>query len=193
VDLLALDANPFHKDIYVEVDWMEAADHTHRPIASGIAAFRMEPVANPDDSTGVWTLTNIQLSFFPNLLSNGPINRRLMVMVVEKNKVSHLDCLLTSLLLCTGAYILQYFYADAPWIRAKIQLNLGIFIILPDPEFNGEHCCELIITVFIIMLYTETIKVTAICPQFRRLSCIGNYTNLINCRSSRSLHPNKCL
>jgi hypothetical protein len=38
VDLPALGANPFHKDIYVEVDWMEAADHTHRSIASGIAA-----------------------------------------------------------------------------------------------------------------------------------------------------------
>jgi len=38
VDLPALGADPFHKENYVEVDWMEVAYHTHRSIASGIVA-----------------------------------------------------------------------------------------------------------------------------------------------------------
>ena len=57
VDLPAMGANPLRKDIFVEIDWMKATDHNHKPDAKGITkvinAFANAPVSNPDGSTGI--------------------------------------------------------------------------------------------------------------------------------------------
>jgi len=57
VDLPGMGADPLHKDIFVEVDWMVGHDHNHKPkrwaIAKVIAAFRDAPVSNPDETTGI--------------------------------------------------------------------------------------------------------------------------------------------
>lgn len=50
-------ANPLRKDIFVEIDFLVAADHSHRPIAGSLtnveSAFAAAPVANPDSSSGI--------------------------------------------------------------------------------------------------------------------------------------------
>ena len=57
VDLPGMGADPLHKDIFVEIDWMVEHDHNHKPknwaIAKVIAAFRDAPVSNPDETTGI--------------------------------------------------------------------------------------------------------------------------------------------
>lgn len=60
VDLPAMGANPVHKDIFVEIDNMEAGDDenlSHRPYPSAIEmivdSFNNSPVINPDQSTGI--------------------------------------------------------------------------------------------------------------------------------------------
>jgi hypothetical protein len=60
---LALHAAPFvadprHKDVFIEIDWMLAAgSHDHRPIADGLEnvrlAFDAAPVTNPDGTGGI--------------------------------------------------------------------------------------------------------------------------------------------
>jgi PKD repeat protein len=50
-------ADPLHKDIFVEADYMETTDHSHKPMVDAIldvvAAFANAPVSNPDGHTGV--------------------------------------------------------------------------------------------------------------------------------------------
>jgi Tol biopolymer transport system component len=57
VDLPAMGARLDHKDLFVEVDWMEAADHSHEPLQTAWEplwrAFNNAPVANPDGSQGI--------------------------------------------------------------------------------------------------------------------------------------------
>lgn len=60
LDLPAMGSDPFHKDVFVEVDYMvlEGTDgHTHRPKSEALAivieAFAGAPVANPDGTTGI--------------------------------------------------------------------------------------------------------------------------------------------
>lgn len=67
LDLPALGANPQHKDIFVEVDWMDCAvsgsdcasgdTHSHRPKAAAVAAvvsaFANANVSNPDGVNGI--------------------------------------------------------------------------------------------------------------------------------------------
>lgn len=57
VDLPAMGADPNHKDIFVEVDWMVAADHNHKPkrkaIKKVVRAFERAKVSNPDGTTGI--------------------------------------------------------------------------------------------------------------------------------------------
>src|SRR5262249_14670461 len=67
LDLPSLGANPMHKDIFLEIDYMDCAlaggdcaqgdTHSHRPKAAAIAAvvqaFANAPVANPDGTTGI--------------------------------------------------------------------------------------------------------------------------------------------
>lgn len=62
VNLPGMGANPNHKDIFVEIDYMVAGDHTHLPIATGITkivnSFATVPnalfaVPNPDGLDGI--------------------------------------------------------------------------------------------------------------------------------------------
>ena len=67
LDLPALGADPMHKDIFVEIDWMDCAlagsdcaagdQHSHRPKAAAIQAvvdaFANANVDNPDGTTGI--------------------------------------------------------------------------------------------------------------------------------------------
>ena len=62
-DLAALGASPDHKDVFVEIDWMEPADasHTHAPreedgdgvLTRAVQMFARAPVENPDGTTGI--------------------------------------------------------------------------------------------------------------------------------------------
>ncbi|MDD5703116.1 MAG: SBBP repeat-containing protein, partial [Dehalococcoidales bacterium] len=57
LDLPRMGAKYNHKDIFVEIDWMQAGDHDHKPIDLAMrdveAAFAAAPVDNPDGTTGV--------------------------------------------------------------------------------------------------------------------------------------------
>ncbi len=57
VDLPGMGAKFDHKDLFVEIDYMVAGDHTHKPLAAGISkiikAFKKAPVLNPDGTMGV--------------------------------------------------------------------------------------------------------------------------------------------
>jgi hypothetical protein len=57
VDLPAMGAKVRKKDIFLEIDYMETAGHTHKPKNSAIPlvvnAFKNAPVSNPDGSTGI--------------------------------------------------------------------------------------------------------------------------------------------
>jgi uncharacterized repeat protein (TIGR01451 family) len=57
IDLTLSVANPNHKDIYVEIDYMEDNTHSHRPnplaLASVAVAFNAAPVSNPDSVSGI--------------------------------------------------------------------------------------------------------------------------------------------
>jgi PKD repeat protein len=55
--LPSLGANPDHKDLFIEIDWMEDSAHSHTPMLgvsdAVIAAFANAPIANPDGTTGI--------------------------------------------------------------------------------------------------------------------------------------------
>jgi hypothetical protein len=57
VNLPALGANPFHKDLYLEIDWMEMPGDNHRPndtvVNRMVNTFKKGNVGNPDGVTGV--------------------------------------------------------------------------------------------------------------------------------------------
>jgi len=57
LDLKALGANPRHKDLFVEVDYMTGEGHSHRPdtnaIQQVVQAFAEAPVENPDGTNGI--------------------------------------------------------------------------------------------------------------------------------------------
>lgn len=57
VDLPAMGADPNHKDVFIEIDWMETVGHSHRPnstaIATIVTSFNNAPVNNPDGTTGI--------------------------------------------------------------------------------------------------------------------------------------------
>ena len=50
-------ANPKHKDLFIEVDYMQAADHGHQPNAQALQdvanAFAASPAKNPDNVDGI--------------------------------------------------------------------------------------------------------------------------------------------
>ncbi len=57
LDLPRMGADPLHRDLFVEVDWMVAPTHSHEPkpeaLRKVIQAFDRSPVQNPDGTTGV--------------------------------------------------------------------------------------------------------------------------------------------
>jgi len=63
VDLRSLGANPLHKDLFVEIDWMADQTHSHRPTNAAmqtvINSFANAPVSNPDGTNGI----NLHIDF----------------------------------------------------------------------------------------------------------------------------------
>lgn len=57
INLPAMGADPMHKDIFVEIDYMEEDSHSHKPMPSAIEiavdSFDNAPVSNPDGTTGI--------------------------------------------------------------------------------------------------------------------------------------------
>jgi hypothetical protein len=57
VDIPAMGSHPFRKDVFVEVDYMVASDHTHLPSSDAmqdvVTAFAAGTVSNIDGSTGI--------------------------------------------------------------------------------------------------------------------------------------------
>ena len=57
LDLPAMGADPLHKDIFVEIDYLKSADHSHQPYQEAIdivtTAFFKAPVDNPDGTQGI--------------------------------------------------------------------------------------------------------------------------------------------
>jgi len=57
IDLPGMGANPRHKDIFIEIDWMQDENHNHRPstlvLNRVIDTFARAPVGNPDGTQGV--------------------------------------------------------------------------------------------------------------------------------------------
>jgi uncharacterized repeat protein (TIGR01451 family) len=57
VNLPAMGANPNRKDLFLEIDYLNAANHTHAPLQAAIQqvvqGFANAPVANPDGTTGI--------------------------------------------------------------------------------------------------------------------------------------------
>jgi len=57
IDLPSLGANPLHKDVFVEADYLVASNHSHAPqagaVKSIVSAFANAPVSNPDGTTGI--------------------------------------------------------------------------------------------------------------------------------------------
>jgi hypothetical protein len=57
VNLPRMGAKFDHKDLFVEIDYMVAADHTHKPLKAGITkiinSFKNAPVLNPDGKMGI--------------------------------------------------------------------------------------------------------------------------------------------
>ncbi|MFZ2451196.1 MAG: hypothetical protein WAW36_11815 [Methylovulum miyakonense] len=57
VNLPGMGANPKHKDIFIEIDWMRNASHSHKPtlgvMSRVISAFANAPITNPDGINGI--------------------------------------------------------------------------------------------------------------------------------------------
>jgi uncharacterized repeat protein (TIGR01451 family) len=57
VDLPAMGAKPRRKDVFLEIDYLVAGDHSHGPdhgaVRQVVEAFANAPVANPDGTTGI--------------------------------------------------------------------------------------------------------------------------------------------
>lgn len=53
VDLKAMGASPDHKDVFVELDWMEGHEFANAGLDDVRAAFAAAPVENPDGTTGI--------------------------------------------------------------------------------------------------------------------------------------------
>ena len=57
LDIAAMGAHPLRKDIFLEIDHLQAANHSHRPMVLAltdlVTAFANAPTANPDGTTGI--------------------------------------------------------------------------------------------------------------------------------------------
>jgi hypothetical protein len=70
LDLPGMGADMNHRDIFVEIDYMVAGDHTHKPWSEAMdlvtTAFLNAPVENPDGTTGI----KLHLDYGPNAIMN---------------------------------------------------------------------------------------------------------------------------
>ncbi len=106
VDLPAMGADPQHKDVFVEIDYMVdpgfcflgfcGFGHSHQPAPEAIEAivdaFADAPVSNPDGTTGI----RLHVDSGPNSVMN-PVTGELWGALSRSNAVSHDDTLGTGL------------------------------------------------------------------------------------------------
>jgi probable HAF family extracellular repeat protein len=92
LNLPAMGADPNHKDIFVQTDYMVGNDHTHQPNPSAfeqvIAAFAAAPVTNPDGTTGI----NIHIDCGPTCIMD-PVNGVTWSGFSRANALPHADTL----------------------------------------------------------------------------------------------------
>ncbi|MGC1375586.1 MAG: DNRLRE domain-containing protein [Anaerolineales bacterium] len=88
VDLPAMGADPLHKDIFVELDYM--VDHQPKPaaIAKIVQAFANAPVSNPDGTTGI----RLHVDYGPESEMN-PVTHALWGALSQSNSIAHQDSL----------------------------------------------------------------------------------------------------
>ncbi|MBN9418410.1 hypothetical protein ABS71_13525 [bacterium SCN 62-11] len=71
LDLPAMGADPLHKDLFVQVDYMVGSDHTHQPKTESLKqivdCFAFAPVSNPDGRYGI----NIHIDAGPDTIMSG--------------------------------------------------------------------------------------------------------------------------
>ncbi len=99
VDLPAMGSDPYRKDIFVEIDYMEDSSfclipfmcskkHTHQPkpeaIAKIVNAFTQAPVSNPDGSTGI----NLHVDNGPGSEMN-PVTHAVWGNLSQSNSLTH--------------------------------------------------------------------------------------------------------
>jgi hypothetical protein len=91
-DLLAMGADPQHKDIFVELDYMADAQHSHQPkpaaMAKIVQAFANAPVSNPDGTTGI----RLHVDYGPESEMN-PVTHAPWGALSQSNSVPHTDSL----------------------------------------------------------------------------------------------------
>lgn len=92
LNLPAMGADPFHKDIFVEVDYMEDGTHSHAFSADAqeivIQMFRNAPVQNPDRTTGI----NIHIDAGKTSIMN-PVTGELWGEISRSDALPHVDTL----------------------------------------------------------------------------------------------------
>lgn len=93
LDLPAMGADPNHKDIFLEIDYMVmegAGGHSHKPKAAALTlvidAFRNAPVANPDGTTGI----NLHIDAGSDTVMN-PVTGELWGARSESNALAHTE------------------------------------------------------------------------------------------------------
>ena len=103
LNLPAMGADPRHKDIFIQSDYMTNANHTHQPRLDAIAmvtqAFANAPVPNPDGTTGI----TLHVDCGPNCIMN-PKNGATWTTLSRAKSVAHQDMLGASAT-NLGAYI----------------------------------------------------------------------------------------
>jgi uncharacterized repeat protein (TIGR01451 family) len=76
IDLPAFGANPFRKDVFVEVDCLVAGDHSHCPrqdsIEDAVYSFARAPVPNLDGTTGVQLHVDVGPLYGDNAIAIAP-------------------------------------------------------------------------------------------------------------------------
>ena len=90
VDLKAMGADPKHKDLFIQCDWMASETHTHKPKSDAlrivIEAFANSPVANPDGTTGI----HLHVDAGPKSVMN-PVTGAKWEHLSQAHEVPHLD------------------------------------------------------------------------------------------------------
>jgi hypothetical protein len=70
LDLPSLGADPYHKDIFLEIDYMDLNEPLDKSINDVVSAFRDSPVTNPDGMNGITLHIDVDDSISPNDYSN---------------------------------------------------------------------------------------------------------------------------
>jgi len=90
LNLPAMGADPNHKDVFVQVDYMVASDHTHQPKPGAfdavVGAFANAPVTNPDMTQGI----NLHVDCGPDCVMN-PVTGETWGALSQANALEHSD------------------------------------------------------------------------------------------------------